>query len=202
MISAIDFWEWFEKNNTKYFFLNQISSNQEKEKLLDEFLIKLHEYCDKLFFQIGGYPDDVQDLIISAEGNVDYFSEVECLVSFAPQLKHWNIIAFKPPVDTNFVIDLNGVTVDPTKTWFLPLENKKNPKLLGIRLFIETYSKAQNEDFLNAAYLALDSLLGEKINALSIHHIEITKLDRDQEKTRLRSLSELPSYLEQKRLAH
>lgn len=199
MIAAKDFWKWFEKNNAKFFFLNQIGNEEEKEKLLDEFLKKLHEYCAQLFFQIGGYPNEVQELIISAEGNVDYFRKVEELVGSAPKLKDWNIIAFKPPADSNFVIDVNGVKFDPKRTWFMPLENKKRPELFGIRLFTDNYSDSQKSDFLNAAYLALDSLLGERVHALSVHHVEVRKLDYDDPgENGLRSLSELLPYLEQK----
>jgi hypothetical protein len=201
MISASEFWDWFVKNNAKYFFLNQIENEDEKEKIMNEFFLKLHEYSDKLYFQIGGHPDEVQDLIITAEGNIDYFDKVEELVGFAPKLKNWNIIAFKPPADSNFVVDLNGARIDPRKTWFMPLENKKRPELFGLRLFTTEYSDSNKENFLNVAYLALDSLLGEKTNALNIQHVEVTKLTGDPDDKGLLSLTELPSYIERKKLA-
>jgi hypothetical protein len=201
MITAKEFWDWFVKNNAKFFFLNQIDDEDEKEKIMDEFLKKIHEYSEKLYFQIGGHPNEVQDLIITAEGNIDYFDKVEELVRSAPQLKDWNIIAFKPPADSNFVVDLNGAKIDPRKTWFMPLENKKRPELFGVRLFIDDYSDSTKKDFLNVAYLALDSLLGEKANAINIQHLEVTKLIGDPIEKGLLSLTQLPSYIKKRKLA-
>lgn len=195
MISAKNFWEWFEKNQAKYFFLNQIDEKEEKEKILDQFLEKLHQYSDKLFFEIGGHPDETQDLIITAEGDVDYFSKVEQLVNQAPKIKDWNIIAFKPPADSNFAIEYKGVKIDPKESWFLPLENDNHPNQLGLKIGIRDYSSSKKKDFLNAAYLALDSLLGEKSNALNIQHVEVDDIPDDPEEEGFISLLELPQYI-------
>lgn len=202
MISAKDFWDWFKKNNAKYFFLNQIDDEEEREKLLNEFMEQLHKYSEKLFFEIGGHPDETQDLIITAEGNMDYFAKVEELVNKAPQIKNWNIIAFKPPVDSNFVTEYNGVKIDPLKAWFMPLENKNAPKQLGLKIYTLDYSPSRNNDYLTAAYIALDSLLGEKSSALNVQHVEVAELLNDFQKEKLISLSQLPQYLKWKKSPH
>lgn len=195
MTTAKEFWSWFEKNSSKYFFLNQIDSEKEREKLLDEFLEKLHEYSPKIFFEIGGQPDEKQDLIITAEGNLDYFSKVEELVNRSPKLRDWNIIAFKPPVDGNFTVEHKGVKIDLNKTWFLPLEDENNPKLLGLRICTSDYTSSKENEFVNTAYLALDSILGEKSAALNVQHVEVGDLPDNPEEEGLMNLSELPEYI-------
>jgi hypothetical protein len=119
------FWNWFKTNNSKYFYLNQIKDLVEKEKLLDQFLKQLHNYCDKLYFEIGGFPNQPQELIISAEGNKNYFDKVEALVKVAPKINDWQIIAFKPPMGVDFITEYGGVKLNVHEIWFLPLENNK-----------------------------------------------------------------------------
>src|SRR5690348_5057588 len=120
MITAKEFWSWIKKNNAKYFFLDQVGDKEVMEKLLDEFLQQLHQYSDKLFFEIGGHPDETQELFITAEGNAEYFHKVTELVGQAPSLKDWSIIAFKQPKEPGFTIHHNNVKLDPKEMWFSP----------------------------------------------------------------------------------
>jgi hypothetical protein len=168
-----NFWDWFQKNEAQYFFLNQISDDEdEKENLLETFLNHLHNYCDRLFFEIGGLPDEKQDLIITAEGDTDYFAQVEMLVNTAPLLEHWNFIAFKP-ARQDYTIEYNNITLDPNTLWFIPLNSNNNPQKIGIRLYADEYDETEEEDFLTASYLVLDNVLGEKSNALDIGYVEL-----------------------------
>lgn len=199
MISTKDFWGWFEKNSSKYFFLNQVDDEEEKEKLLDQFLEMLHNYSPNLFFEIGGHPNEKQDLIITADGNLDYFSKVEELVGQAPKLKDWNFVAFKPPVEGNFVIEYKGVKIDPSKTWFLPLENENEPNMLGLRICTSDYEHSKENEFINAAYIVLDSILGEKLASLNIQHVEVGDLPKNPKEEGLMSLTELTEYIRWKK---
>ena len=198
MLSSTDFWEWFKKNNSQYFFLNQIDDESERERVMDLLLEKLHQFSDQLYFLIGGHPDDTQDLIITAEGNVDYFSKVEELVNAAPALDNWNIIAFKPQAEEPFTINYNKAKIDTSKAQFIPLENKKQPELLGLRLIVDEYSIDNKQDFLNAAYEVLDTLLGEKLNALYIKHVEVTGTQLNNLQSASIPLSDLPRYIRRK----
>src|SRR4051794_15901947 len=125
------FWDWFKTNNSKYYYLNQITDLEKREKLLNQFLEQLHNYCDNLFFEIGGVPNEPQELIISAEGNKDYFDKVEELVAAAPKLSDWEIIAFKPPLGVDYITEYKGIKLNARKIWFLPLDNEDDPKSLG-----------------------------------------------------------------------
>lgn len=199
MISPVQFWNWFEKNSAKYFFLNQIDDKVERETILDEFLSHLHQYCDKLFFEIGGHQDEKQDLIITAEGNTKYFAKVEELVRQAPKLTDWNIIAFKPAVNEGFCIERNGVAIDPKDAWFMPLESKSRPGMLGLRIYLSHYEPSQKREFLNTTYLVMDSLLGERSNALDIHHIDLAPLPDQPDEQGLIRLSEVAQYVKWKK---
>ena len=189
------FWKWFEENNSKYFYLNQISEANKKEELLDALLNHLHDYCDKLFFEIGGIPNEAQELIISAEGDKKYFNKVEKLVSQAPKIKDWEILAFKRPMGTRFTTNYEGIELNPQKIWFLPLDNENEPQMFGVRIYMNNYNFQEEKLFLNASYQVLDAILGEKSNALDIHHVEVDKLPPEPEKNELIRLTELPEYI-------
>ncbi len=189
------FWNWFRENNSKYYYLNQISDPVEREKLLDVFLEKLHDYCDKLYFEIGGIPNKPQELIITAEGNKDYFDKVEHLVSMAPKIGDWQIIAFKPAMGVDFVTEYEDINLNPREIWFLPLENENEPQALGLRMCIANYNSKKERTFLEGSYQVLDGILGEKSVALDISYLEVAKLPKNPEKEGLIELSELPQYI-------
>jgi len=190
------FWNWFKENNSKYFYLNQISDTDKKEKLLNHFLEQLHQYCDGLFFEIGGVPNESQELIISAEGDKNYFHNVEELVAYAPKINDWQIIAFKPPMGIDFIAEYEGVKLNPKETWFLPLTTDSDPKIFGIKVCFEHYTKKKHNQFLNGAYQILDVILGEKSNTLDIQHVEVDKLPQKPEDEGLIELSDLQNYIE------
>jgi hypothetical protein len=187
------FWDWFKKNEAKFFFLNQIDDKDEKESILDEFLENLHSYCDNLYFEIGGRPNEKQDLIITAEGDTDFFNKVETLVNQAPELEHWNIIAFKPVME-DFITEYNGIKLDPKSMYFIPLGNEASQKI-GLRIYVDNYNSSNEKDFLYIAYLVLDNILGEKSNALDIGYVEMETLPAVSERKELIELTKLPRYI-------
>ena len=197
MAKEQQFWDWFKKNEAKYFFLNQINDYNEKERLLDDFLSHLHEYCNQLFFEVGGHPNEKQDLIITAEGDTDFFDEVETLVNKAPQLEYWNVLAFKP-IREDYIIEYNSIKLDPKEMYFIPLTNN-NPKKIGLRIYIDNYTSSNEDDFLTATNLTLDNLVGEKSNAFDIGYLEIKSLSSISEKEELIELTKLPRYIEWKK---
>src|SRR5277367_4402187 len=128
-----EFWDWFEKNNKGYQFIDNIDEDV-KEHLLDDLQVHLHKYCDKLYFQVGGAPGEQQELIITAEGNSDFFEQVEALVNNAPVIDNWKFVAFIQRSDELDITNFEGVELSPREMWFLPLESASMPKSIGIRV--------------------------------------------------------------------
>jgi hypothetical protein len=189
------FWEWFKENNKRYLNIDSIEDDAKKEKLLDELLLHLHQYCDKLYFQIGGDINGTRELIISAEGDLNYFDQVIKLVVEAPKLEYWEIIAFKPARGLAFVTKYGEIEIATNKVWFLPLKNE-NEEGLGLRLYIDNYDSKKDLQYLEAVYQMLDNMLGEKICGENIRYVEVEKLLPGRSKNDLFELHDLPGYIE------
>ena len=194
MTKEQQFWEWFKVNEAKFFFLNQINDDNEKERILDDLIYHLHEYCDHLFFEVGGHPNEKQDLIITAEGDTDFFDQVEALVRQSPTLKYWNIVAFKPAIGFG-TIEYNGIKLSPETMCFNPL-NSKASKKIGLRVHIVNFNPIREKDFLQAVYLLLDNILGEKSTALDIGYVDVKSMPSPLERENLIEFVKLPRYIQ------
>ena len=201
MTSAKEFWNWFETNNQSFLVLNNKDIEKEvKGRLLDDLLDHLHEYCDHLYFEVGGMPGQEQELIITAEGDIDYFEKVEELINAAPTLENWQFTAFLQPRELDYVSNFEDVELKPLEMWFLPLESKSDPKSIGLRICIPNYEIAKSSEWLDAAvYKILDTVLGEKVFVLDVNHIEIGDLPDDPENEGMIELKELSAFIKWKK---
>ncbi len=196
MLQEEKFWKWFESNQSEYQHLDTLDPIR-KELLLDQLLNRLHAYCDRLYFQIGGNPSkERRELVITAEGNLEYFGAVQKLVDAAPEFDNWRIIAFKQSMGTDFVTTYEGLVLDPKNMWFLPLNNKQKPEMIGIKICIDNYDSNEAGKYKQAVYQVLDTILGEKATVTEINYLDIGDLSKyDLEKDGLIELVELPQYI-------
>jgi len=190
-----NFWKWFEENNNAFLFTNEVDDDV-REQLLNNLLIELHKYNDKLFFQIGGLPDKDQELIITAEGNVEQFEAVEKLIDSAPSIKHWVFIPFIQPTEDGNTINYEGIEITRGELWFMPLQSQSQPNDIGIRICVPGYETIKTNNWLeNAIYKMLDTVLGEKSFALDIDYIDIAELPEEPEEKGMINLTELKAFI-------
>lgn len=200
--SAQEFWNWFRKNDKPYLFINQIDSEETRDDLLDSFCQQLHKYCDQLYFEIGGHPDDPEvELIITAQGDTNYFNEVEELVSSAPEMQGWKIIAFKPPMGKGFRTDYGGKVFDPSKIIFIPLNNNANPNAIGLQVCYPDFNDDESDVFYFGTYIAIDCLIGEKSASLDIEYLKVVRTPDDISNYSFRHLEDIKDYIEAKKNA-
>jgi hypothetical protein len=196
MNTTMQFWNWFKDNNKAYLFLHSVD-NDVKEQLLDNFFQQLHQYCDNIYFEIGGNPDEDQELIITAEGIEKYFDKVEELVNAAPQIVGWTFIAFKPSIPGHFKSQWGDLELNTEDMWFVPLSNNNNSDL-GIRVLLRNYDLIKDSETLTPLlYKMLDTILGEKSFALNIAYVE-TNLQPDdpEQEDGMYPILELSEYIE------
>jgi len=194
-MTAEEFWNWFEEHNQKYYTLYD-ESPENKDFLIELFLEKLQEFSDGLYFKIGGYPGEMQDLIITAEGNLDYFEKVQELVDAAPKMDQWNIIAFKPALEGDYIVEYEGLEIDSSELWFLPMQHHENHKLFGLIVAIPDFEPDDRDRYLGAVYQMLDTLIGERATTEDVHYLDLTNLPENPEQEGYIRLSELKRYME------
>ncbi len=197
---ARKFWKWFSANNHSYLFLSEVD-DQEKERIMDDLLVHLHEFCEHLFFEIGGHPkDEHMELVITAEGVREYFVKVEELVDAAPDLPRWRVVKFKQPNGPGFVLDYQGRKFDPETIMFVPLHSEDHPESIGIRVCYPDYSEEEKNIYLNGTYIVIDSLIGEQSAVLDIDYLEIAGIPEDAEEEDYPSLSSLGQLIKERKI--
>ena len=194
MDTTLQFWNWFKDKNKAYTFLNSVDGVI-KEKLLNDFLEQLSKYCDKIYFEIGGYPDEDQELIITAEGDKDYFEKVEKLIDAAPQIEGWTFIAFKQPMVGHFKSKWEDLELNTADMWFLPLSSE-NPNDLGIRVYLKNHDLIKDSEYLTPlVFKMLDTILGEKSFAIDIDYVDTDLQPYEPEEEGMYQILELPDYI-------
>lgn len=196
MGEQLNFWSWFSSN------IKTLESFQPgNDTILDAILENLHKYNSKLYFEISTN-EEVNELVITAEGDSSQFDSVRKLVAGAPALKNWKITAFKPPMGFGFTNRYEGVDYDPGKLWFLPLVSEDDPKLLGLRVGIFDYDPKVHEHATQAIWILLDTGLGELRAAEEVHHVEAVLLPKSPENEGYIELNEINEYIDWRKKQH
>jgi hypothetical protein len=199
--ATTEFWNWFKVNNSKFLNLNSDELNHAaKENLLDEFTAQLHTYNEHLYFEIGGRSGEEQELIITADGDSDYFDQVEQLITAAPAIDNWTYTALMPPLDLDYTSNFEDVVLKPLEIWFLPLNRESNPKSIGIRICLPNYEQVKDSEWLEGAvFRMLDTVLGEKAFAEDVDYVGIGHLPPTPEDHGMIELKELPAFVKWKK---
>lgn len=162
---------------------------------MDDLLDALHDYCPQLWFETGRAEDGCNELIISAEGDTDYFSAVRTLIAAAPTVSGWRFVAFKPACGFDYDTCYGGITFSPQATWFMPLRSSSDPSALGIRVGYAHYEQAKEQIFMTGTFIMLECALGELALAQQVRHIEVVALPSSPESSGYLPLPELAEYL-------
>lgn len=170
MITAKAFWFWFDENRSRFYAIEEVYDKD----LYMELQSKLKEYHPQLSFQIGGKLNSpIRSLTISACGIIANFGKVEELVQQAPTFANWDVVAFKPADGFGIKVNVGGITFDPKKLRFIPIELVEYPDLSAIRIYMPEYEEEREELFQIGLNALLEACLGEKIAAMQINYVDI-----------------------------
>lgn len=195
------FWDWFSKKSNQITDALNIDDSDETKKLLNELLKNLHAYCQNLFFEVGNDANNkIKELIITAEGNSEFFNTAKELVESAPNLKNWRIIALKQPQGVDFQMNFEGMKFLPKEMWFLPLENKNKSDSIGIRVCFKDFIRYSENNWRDSALKKLiETIIGEESFNTDIQYIDFGQLPNNPANEGYLELSELSDYIKWKK---
>jgi hypothetical protein len=117
----------------------------------------------------------IREFVISADGIESAFPFVNDLVSSAPQLKNWKVIAFRQPRKNVTQVKYKGLSIDTNDVFF------RYAKING-KIDLELHMKSfyESAEWSAGTFLLLDTILGEYYTALRIGAIEKRTLDENE----------------------
>jgi hypothetical protein len=180
------FWNWFQDNNqTIKNFINETLKSQ--KQISHSIKHRLGFYCKELDYMIvfPKKPNERTELIITANGNPEYFIQVTKLIKHAPTLKHWKFTAFvqsKENIDK--IMDgldnpyvFQEITIKTSEIKFLPLTYDEKTKKLDIMVCLKNYNiHCDTKTWNQAIYIIIQDLLGEKASYQNINLVQLAQL--------------------------
>lgn len=198
------FWNWFQDNNQT--IKNLIQETPINQQNITYWLNKQLGYYSKELDFIIVFPkreNQKTELIITANGNPEYFNQVINLINNAPVLRHWKFTAFiQPTANIEEMINrldepyiFQEITLKTSEIKFLPLNYDEKIKKLDIIIYLKNYKIHCNTKILQQAiYIILQDLLGEKALYQNINFVQLAKLPNNTEE--LIELYELQYYID------
>ena len=149
------FWSYFKSVESKTGNIENLSL-EEQGKLLDRIKIQLSKIDSNLNVELSGKN---KELIITADGIIESFSEAQNLVNSAPKDLGWKVIAFKQRKALPFSLKFDdSFTVDTTKIFFSVKENGEH---LDIQVYFDGQEMLQEIQKKQVIYTFLDGIIGE-----------------------------------------
>ena len=155
-----NFWKWFKSVSTD--FIDFYNKNKiEQENILDLITEKLHEYCEEIYPILSSKKNE-NTLIITSNGVLFYFDEIEELVKSANNIENWTIVAYSPKIEFDN-LEYHDLIINKSDLKFIPWEFPDEPNTIAFYVYINDFINKSKSDWLSLAIeKCLVMLLGEK----------------------------------------
>jgi hypothetical protein len=175
------FWNWFQDNNKT--IQNLINETPKNQKNISFWISKkLSYYCKEIdFILVFPNNNNKSELIITANGNPEYFNQVINLVDNAPQLRNWKFTAFIQPTEQINTI-INGldkpyifqeITLKASELNFLSLKYDETTQKLDIIILLKNHHFHCNTKTLEqAVFIIMQDILVENSLFKNINFVQ------------------------------
>lgn len=199
--AAVQFWNWFEENHLPYEFLNSMTPEQyaEAAQQLNQ-MVGL--YCKGLdvVASLSYTSNDKFQLVITSNGDVQYFDKARALVELAPQIPNWDFYALRPPLPRSIRIQFktDNKVLDPNDLWFSLLVFPDYPGFLGVHVALKLYDDCQEEELPGLRQIVIQLvayIIGEESWALDIQQLRLGPLPLAPMEEDMEPLYDLPLHI-------
>lgn len=172
-----NFWSWFIESKQLYENICSDITKISQEEIGDAMHIfeeALHSYNESLWFRMGG--GNPYELIITAEGDRDYFPAVIKLVDASPTIDDWKIVPFIQPTNLfKFRYEKDGYELSDKDIFFSYTENKSGigGYFFEVMFYVEDVKFIEDDGFKSSIIRISESALGEYDFATMIGFIDV-----------------------------
>ena len=183
-----EFWAWFDSYKRG---IDDAGSPQDHH--LDQILQRISKIEPELAVELAVREDGVKQMTISPDGVRERFQIVEQIVSQAPSMEGWEIVAFRQPIGADFSLRCGDLELTPSELYFLPLEEDG---ALDIIVFGQGFDDQDKDDLGYHGLIMIDSLIGEYDCVMQVRHYDFQELPDEREREDLLPLSQLPAFID------
>ncbi|SNB43706.1 conserved hypothetical protein [Flavobacterium psychrophilum] len=124
-------------------------------------------------------------MIITANGNLDYFYQVVNLVDNAPQLKNWKFTAFiQPSSEIEKIISgldepyfFKDITLKASELKFTALDYDEEKSRLDLIIYLKNYAlHCDSKTLQQAVFIVIQDLLGEESLFQNINLVQLAQM--------------------------
>lgn len=195
------FWNWFQDNNQAIKSL--INETPKNQKHITFWIKKnLGYYCKEIDFIIIFPKNNTAktELIITANGNSEYFKQVVDLIDNAPQLRNWKFTAFLQSTEKiNKIINgldqpyiIQELTIKTNEAKFLPIDYNLKTNKIGTMIFLKNYNLYCDTKILDQAIFLI--MQHQQVGSELYHNISFVQLSHPSDHERPK---EIPNNIEE-----
>jgi len=182
------FWRWFLENSSRLF-----AFESDQEKVVGELRKALGRVHSGLTFEFGPVNDGQREFIVSADGIKDRFPAVLRLVKAAPAMPEWIVIPFRPPKNlaafqAGAMFKFGEHRLGHDDIWFAA---EPDGQRIGLAICIRGLTEDNRQALGGAAFILLDSALGEYAVEMQVGFIDLQPLPADPREAGLRPFGEI-----------
>ncbi|MBQ9254296.1 MAG: hypothetical protein IJ180_05945 [Bacteroidales bacterium] len=186
------FWQEFETIKDNLMDIDSLNDKQADKLLLklDGMLKKVSAGVD---FILGDLTPEGRSLTLTANGDIEFFDDVEALMENAPAINLWRFEGFLPPKGKKCSINYEGYYLKSENMYCIPMESDEIKDKIG--LIVGVKDKKEDDDFLSACYLLIEKMIGEYYAATLIDYFEIQQLPNNLKETDFIPLDTFPDFV-------